>query len=349
MELEGTDPAPALTIVASVAHTAPAAWFSDPGFTPDDPRLVQAKDGTWGCPVTVTDEGEVYGHIAKWGVCHIAYSGECVTAPHSQTNYAHFLGGAVHLDDGTVACTGPITVGGGHADEHMSMQMAKAYYDSTSTVAADVAAGDDQFGIWCHGWIRPGTSKDMATALRASVLSGDWRQPSPGSPLQELIVAHAVNAGGFSTPRVRIAAGSQGQISLVAAGAVPQREEHKVSGRGPGPAGGLARRRGHRRARGACRAPGGDGRAGDQTFQWKDRRLMHGCNCGKQATTTWSYTSAGRVDDHQPVRGAGPRHEDPRRRQGAGAAEVGQTAGGPRFGPGSTTRFWTTCTCGFGT
>ena len=71
MELEGTDPAPALNLVASVAHTAPAAWFKDPGFTPGDPRLVQAKDGTWGCPVTVTDEGRgVRAHRQVGGVPH---------------------------------------------------------------------------------------------------------------------------------------------------------------------------------------------------------------------------------------------------------------------------------------
>lgn len=219
-------PAPALSLVASIGHRAPAAWFTDPGFATDDGRMVQATDKTWGCPITVTDEGEVYGHIAKWGVCHIGFPGDCVTAPHSATGYSQFLSGEVYLDDGTRAPVGHLTIGGGHADGRLGMRAAIEHYDSTSTVWSDITVGEDEFGIWCHGWVRPGTSDDMVTAARASAVSGDWREAQPGD--YEMIAALSVNSPGFSVPRVRIAASNGHQVSLVAAGAVAPREEHKV-------------------------------------------------------------------------------------------------------------------------
>lgn len=218
MELESTDPAPAVSLVAAAVIKAPAAWFQDPQFAANDGRMAQdQKDGTWGCPVTVTDEGHVFGHIAKWDVCHIGYGEFCQTAPHSTSNYSYFLTGQVRLDDGTSVSTGPLTIGGGHAGGRLGLRAAIEHYDKTSTAVCDVTVGEDQFGIWFSGWVRPGVTDEMVTALLASPLSGDWR--TVGGEL-EMIAALAVNTPGFRVPRPRVAAGLEGQVSLVAAGVV---------------------------------------------------------------------------------------------------------------------------------
>ncbi|HZX41271.1 MAG TPA: hypothetical protein VFE93_05480, partial [Myxococcaceae bacterium] len=90
-ELSG-EAAPALTLVAAGGFCAPSEWFQDPKFTTRT-------------PLTVTDEGRVFGHLAEWGVCHVGFDGVCVDPPKSNTDYAYFLTGEVDTD------AGPIPVG----------------------------------------------------------------------------------------------------------------------------------------------------------------------------------------------------------------------------------------------
>lgn len=200
--LEG-DPAPALSLVASAA-VEPAAWFKDPGLA----GLT---------PLQITDDGRVFGHLAGWKSCHTAFQGMCVAPPHSASGYAYFMTGEVLTDEGPVP-VGQITVGGGHANGTLRPRAALAHYDSTSAAVCDVAAGEDEHGIWLAGRVRPGVSEEQVTALRASSLSGDWREVTPGAEY-ELIAALGVNSPGFPVPRVGINNGRQ--VSLVAAGAVP--------------------------------------------------------------------------------------------------------------------------------
>ena len=58
---------------------------------------------------------------------------------------------------------GCISLGGGHAGGRLRPRGAIEHYDSTSTAVADVAVGEDDHGIWCAGWVRPGTSDDVVT------------------------------------------------------------------------------------------------------------------------------------------------------------------------------------------
>lgn len=191
------EPAPAVRLVADAGRKAPAAWFANP-------MLERATH------LTVTDDGRVFGHLAEWGVCHIGFDGVCVVAPESQTGYAYFATGQVALDNGTMARTGVISLGGGHAGRG-SPRAAIEHYDSTSHAVADVTVGEDEHGIWCAGWIRPGTTDEQVGALRASDVSGDWREV--GGNL-ELVAALAVNVGGFPVARVEDGI----QVMLVAAG-----------------------------------------------------------------------------------------------------------------------------------
>jgi hypothetical protein len=194
------DPAPALSLVAAGGPKAPAAWFTNPELS--EPTHL-----------TVTDDGRVFGHIAEWTTCHIGYPGVCVTAPHSETDYAYYASKSVLLDDGSMARTGVISLGAGHADHQLGVRGAVAHYDSTSAAVADVSVGEDEWGIWCAGWIRPGTTDEQVIALRASDVSGDWREVAGH---QEMVAALAVNVAGLPVARVHDGV----QVALVAAGVV---------------------------------------------------------------------------------------------------------------------------------
>jgi 8-oxo-dGTP pyrophosphatase MutT (NUDIX family) len=200
------EPPKSLTAAAPRAGL-PKSWFSDPGL--DGPT-----------PLTVTEDGRVFGHLATWGQCHIGFSGECVMLPKSTSDYSYFRIGVVETDDGPVY-TGALTMGGGHAGPGMSWRAAMEHYDSTSTVVADVAVGEDKHGVWMAGAIREGVTEEQVRELRAAgKASGDWREVVRGSGQLELVAALAVNVGGFPVPRVQIAASAGHLTALVAAGIV---------------------------------------------------------------------------------------------------------------------------------
>lgn len=173
----------------------------------DDPR------------VGVIVEGDhVFGYIAQWGVCHIGVQGVCTEAPPSETDYWYYATGVVDTDKGQVK-VGQITMDTGHADLTMPARIAVAHYDNTGAAVADVAVGDDTFGIWFSGALRPEVTDQQRHGLRAAGrVSGDWRRQ--GGNL-ELVAALAVNVPGFPIPHTAIAASGGVQTALVAAGIVP--------------------------------------------------------------------------------------------------------------------------------
>jgi len=138
------------------------------------------------------------------------------------TDYAYFATGQVLLDDGSAARTGVISIGGGHAGHDKTARGAMAHYDSTSTAACDVAVGDDAHGIWCAGWVRPGVTEEQVIALRASDVSGDWREIRGEL---ELVAALAVNVGGFP---VKVGVENGRQVALVAAGMIQRQAGDEV-------------------------------------------------------------------------------------------------------------------------
>lgn len=211
-----------LLTAAAIPVDPPSAWFADPQFgaTPEeDPRLVRDPNtDVIGAPLTITDEGQVFGHLATWGSCHIGHRGVCVSPPHSSSGYAHFATGYVapaDCDCGPVP-TGVITMGTGHADLTLNARDAAAHYDNTGTVVADVTMGEDEHGPWMAGALRPGVTPEQIRELRGSSPSGDWR--SIGGRL-ELVAVLAVNVPGFPVPRAQSRVASGAQVALVAAGA----------------------------------------------------------------------------------------------------------------------------------
>jgi hypothetical protein len=200
--------APAVTLVASNQALPPHEWFEDPQFSEVTPLTMTEEDGMW----------HISGHLADWTTCHMNYSqpGQCFTPPRSSCNYARFRAGEVLTDDGPVA-TGPITISTGHAATSLRMRPALAHYDNTGFAAADVACGDDDYGIWVNGWVRPWISEEKRYELRAAPLSGDWRR-DPNTGALEMIAALGVNSAGYPVDRTGPQTGIQDgmQVSLVA-------------------------------------------------------------------------------------------------------------------------------------
>jgi hypothetical protein len=187
-------------VASSIPVVPPATWFTNPGL----------KDAT---PLTVTDEGRVFGHIAAWHVDHIGMSFG-TKPPRSRSKYSYFHTGVVRTDDGKDVAVGQLTLAGGHASLEASAVEAVRHYDDTASAIADVHAGEDAHGIWVAGSLRPEARPEQIRALRASAPSGDWR-PIKGH--LELVAVCQVNVPGFPIARARVAGGQV--YALVAAGA----------------------------------------------------------------------------------------------------------------------------------
>lgn len=191
----------------TTALTASAAVFRAADFEVPEPDELT--------PITVTDDGLVFGHLAEWESCHIGYR-ECVSPPASSSGYAYFHQGEIRTDAGALA-VGKITLGTGHASLHASARAAAEHYDNTGTAVAVVRCRDGAIGPWFSGRILPGVSDERVDELRRSGVSGDWRGVRRGSDDLELVAVLAVNVPGFPVPRTRALAAS-GVRSLVAAG-----------------------------------------------------------------------------------------------------------------------------------
>jgi 2'-5' RNA ligase len=191
-------------VVASVTEPwrAPAAWFADPKLSLPT-------------PITITDEGRIYGHAAQWGTCHIGQEGTCIQPPHEDA-HPYYRTGEVVCEGGERMAVGQITVGTGHAPLHLGASPAAEHYDNTGAAVADVAVGNDQHGIWVAGSVRPGADPLKVYELQAAgQVSGDWRRI--GGQLR-LVGLLAVNVPGFPVPKMRARVASGQPQALVAAG-----------------------------------------------------------------------------------------------------------------------------------
>lgn len=188
----------------------PLDWFRQP----DLDRLT---------PLTISDTGRVFGHIAGWGTCHIGLPG-CVTPPASQSGYSYFHVAEQQTAEGTVLPVGTLVAGPRHADAQAAFQAAQAHYDVPGAAVARVMAGEDEHGIWVAGWILPGATPEAVEIFQSSPVSGDWRRI--GGSL-EMIAVCSVNAPGFPVPRARVAFSNGAQRTLIGSfGITPQNGEY---------------------------------------------------------------------------------------------------------------------------
>lgn len=179
----------------------PANWFDNPALSGPT-------------PLTVDDTGRVFGHIASWDMDHIGMAGN-TRPPRSKSNYAYFHSGVVRTEEGHDVHVGQITLAGGHAGLNASAREAVKHYDDTGSAFADVHVGEDEYGIWAAGALRPEVYPEQIRAIRAAAPSGDWR-PIRGK--LELVAVCQVNVPGFPIARARVASGHV--MALTAAGAM---------------------------------------------------------------------------------------------------------------------------------
>lgn len=198
---EDSESVVASLIASAIPVTPPKEWF-------DRPVL---KHPT---PLNVDEDGRVFGHIAIWSQDHIGYAGRRVKPPRNRSGYKYFHTGLVRCAEGVDVAVGQLTLAGGHADLTLGATDAQRHYDDTGSAVVDVHVGEDAFGIWVAGALRPGVTPEQIRVLRASAPSGDWR---PLGGKLELVAICQVNVPGFPTVRSMVA-GGQVQ-ALVAAGA----------------------------------------------------------------------------------------------------------------------------------
>jgi hypothetical protein len=198
------------TITNAPPVAPPKSWFSNPNLNAVT-------------PITVTKEGRVFGHIASFSSCHTestALGEACVRAPRSRNDYADFHLGTLTTEEGDDVAVGHIVAGAPHADPVWGLDSTLVHYSHSGWVGADVRAGEDRYGVWVSGALRPDISPSQLRALKASPLSGDWRT-DPSTQALELVAVLAVNAPGFRVPRPHALIASNGFVqSIIAVGAV---------------------------------------------------------------------------------------------------------------------------------
>ncbi|AGT13925.1 capsid maturation protease and MuF-like fusion protein [Mycobacterium phage Phelemich] len=178
-----------IAVVASAAEefrprVYPAEMFAAPGLT--EPTL----------PTMDPETGRFYGHLACFGACHRSIQSKCVMAPKSPSDYAHFhTSPAVRLDDGRSLPVGRLTVGTGHAPDHVNGRVAAAHYDNTGACFALVRVYETEVGIEFSGVAHPQATPEQIEMGITAPLSGDWRDFGQGL---ELVAALAVNTPGFA-------------------------------------------------------------------------------------------------------------------------------------------------------
>lgn len=162
-------------------------------------------------PITVTEDGEWFGHIATWD-CHMGDDVRCFRAQRSRDGYAHFHTGGMVCEDGSQVRVGRITVKE-HASFGASRDEVIAHYSDPKKVGAFVVIWEDEFGIASHGVTRSDAAPELLRDLYANPPSPDWRRgellgvstvPLPGLPVVEPLAVMSASAEGLPEVEVLI-------------------------------------------------------------------------------------------------------------------------------------------------
>ncbi|MBA9005955.1 phage minor head protein [Thermomonospora cellulosilytica] len=210
----------------------PAAWFAEPS-----PEELPTDDG----PVHVTPEGRIFGWVARKGVCHDGYSGQCLTIDSlGDVDTTHFLRSRIQLDDGQTIRVGVFTMNTGHDNDGTDTPSVRALFDNTRTVAGLVTVGTNDRGMWFSGAAAPWLSEWDRAVFQACAPSGHWRQNADGR--WSLRAVLSVPVPGYPTPLAASAIGaviSRSNLALTASSA-PTQEPAGASAGTPAGVEGLA-------------------------------------------------------------------------------------------------------------
>jgi hypothetical protein len=201
--------------LTAAAPLPPAEWF-------DQPRLDTVT------PITITDDGRVYGHIATHDVCHLGHRDVCMTAPVDPTGtHPAFNRYPLETDDHGHVMVGRLTIGHGkyrnrcgccrgnddHACNNLTAAGTMAHHDQLTTVAW-VRAYEDQANdaIVVTGMIDAAATVDDLQVLSRRRVSGDWRDTGNGLALVEVLVLSREKPG-FPLPRARQVSGRMASLT----------------------------------------------------------------------------------------------------------------------------------------
>jgi hypothetical protein len=189
----------------------PLSFFTMPEPEWGDPLLHQQDPGgtRWGVPLTITEDGHVFGHLALWGECLRGRPELCIQPPDSATAYAEFhCGPGVMTAEGELVSTGPLVVGCAHyptsGADRSSYQLVRDFYAQAGLGWADVRVTSGEFGPWMSGRERPDVTPAQRSILRSLAVSGDWSRGPDGQ--MELCAVLSVNKPGFPVRREAIVA-----------------------------------------------------------------------------------------------------------------------------------------------
>lgn len=171
-----------------------AAAYGVFGDIPPHPIGMFQRTATGPTPMTVLEDGSVFGHIAAWDSCNRGVRGRCLPPPKSKTNYAQFHTTPIRTSEGTLR-VGKIVMGEGHADVNGNMQVTKAWYDKAGKTAAHGRAHEDQWGVFFSGVIGPNLTPADVVEFFSMPPSGHWTEHRP-TRSSELIAVAAVNVPG---------------------------------------------------------------------------------------------------------------------------------------------------------
>lgn len=211
-----TPQSPALALVASVtsAELSPTWWFHRANLPPsswfDDPEFTSYA------PVTITDEGRIFGHFAP-DVEHVSGYGR-------PPRGADFSDARFHVRrqptrDGKVIEAGLIVGGVGHAPAGLTIAQAQQYYAGGpgALEVGRIRVGMDAHGMWGSGMVNPALDDDQIYQAATLGFSVDYRRPQFGvGPWQLIAISSGILVEGYSKARESlVACGSETRLLLI--------------------------------------------------------------------------------------------------------------------------------------
>jgi hypothetical protein len=155
--------------------------------------------------LTVDEDGRVFGLIAEWDTPHTGNPD--LRPPKNFSGYRYFNRKPVRTAEGVDVRCGQLTLTGGHADLSLDPDRTVRHYDDTRSAVADVTVGENKFGIWAAGAIRPDVTPEQLRAFRAAEPSGDWRKRDGQMELLACCMVNTAGLPGHATCALRVGRG----------------------------------------------------------------------------------------------------------------------------------------------
>ena len=144
--------------------------------------------------LTITDEGQIMGHVCAWNACHRTFRQACVR-PTYQQSFDEFHQGEVALDNGERMRVGVITAVEGHHE--LDLAAYTRLLEDPLAQLGSVRLYADEWGIQACGEVHPDTDPELVARCLAGAPSGDWRAEYAGAPMLLYGLAY-VNTPGYA-------------------------------------------------------------------------------------------------------------------------------------------------------